>query len=437
MTILPIPPKTDDTLRIERVLLGGLLHSPDALAHVGARLDAADFYGDAHQRIFRAVMGLWANGQPVNLETLANELATRGDIPELGGYGILGELWECDPTGGNCCYACEAVKERSTLRRLKAAAEEITTLAASPTGPADEMLSQAEGLIFRIADGRAAETLVPASAAVAEAYDRLDAYVTRQGIPDGVRTGFTDLDAKLVGLPAGNLILVGARPACGKTTLGLSMANNIARDGTGVLFASLEMTRGELTERLLCAGATVDSNRLRRGVLAADERQRIADTGDQLSRGGLWIDDAASQSVLRIASAARRLKLRNGLAAVFIDYLQLVEPESRREARWEQVGGISRRLKALAKDLAVPVVAMVQLNRASEDRADQRPRLSDLRESGSLEQDADTVLLLHRPANVENVCEVIIAKQRNGPTGDVSLYYQREFTRFADLAFGR
>lgn len=426
-------PISDDTLRIERVLLGGMLHSREAVAHAAGLLTADDLYADAHQRLYRAVLSLWERGCPVNVETLATECHDRGDIANLGGYGIFGQLAEADPTGANVWYAAQAVKDRATLRRLRAVGEEITLATTRPTGSADEMLADAERGIMAIADRRVTDSLKPVSEAVAEVYDRLDSYAAgaQHG---GVRTGFVDLDKRLVSLGAGNLVLAAARPAQGKTTLGLQIAAHTARTAGPVLFASLEMTRGELTERLICAAATVDSHRLRQGLLSPHETARVTEAGDALARTPLWIDDTAVQSVLRIGSAARRVKLRHGLALLCVDYLQLVEPDNRREARWEQVGAVSRRLKALAKDLQCPVLAMAQLNRTSEDRADQRPRLSDLRESGSLEQDADTVLLLWRPPSAEGTCEVIVAKQRNGPTGDVTLTYERQYTRFANYA---
>jgi replicative DNA helicase len=271
---------------------------------------------------------------------------------------------------------------------------------------------------------------------VAEVYDHIDACKLREGNANGVKTGFTDLDNMTGGLPAGSLVLWAARPSVGKTSLGAGAALWLVLGGQPVFFASLEQTRMELMERMMCSRAKVDSHALREGLLRADELRRLRVAGDEIRRCPLEIDHGGRQSVSKIAANARRMKRRKGLAAIFVDYLQLIEPADRRAQRYEQVGDISRRLKAMAKDLAVPVVAMCQLNRDPEGRGDGKPKLSDLRESGSLEMDADCVVLLSRVRDERNVVELDVAKNRNGPTGEVKLVYQRIYTRFEDYASG-
>jgi replicative DNA helicase len=280
--------------------------------------------------------------------------------------------------------------------------------------------------------------------ALAEAYDRIDQRhtgteaLTISGLP----TGYVDLDEITAGLQNSELVIIAARPSVGKTSFALNLIRNIViRDPAAVFFVSLEQSRIELAERLLCCQARVDSHKLRKGHLSAEDMQKLIDAGGVLRNTKLFIDDSPGQGMLRIAANARRLKLRHDIRLVCIDYLQLIEPDNRRDPRQEQVAQISRRLKFLARELKIPVIALAQVNRSSEDRQDHRPRLADLRESGSIEQDADTVLLLHRPDRYEpgqheGIVEIIIGKQRNGPTGEITLTYLKEFMRYEDFAVG-
>ena len=297
-------------------------------------------------------------------------------------------------------------------------------------------MERAEQDIFALAEDAVADEEADAARVVGEVYDHVDACHSDRGDAGGLKTGFLDLDAKLGGLRPSALVLLAARPSVGKTALAAAVALQVVLDDRPALFASLEQTRTELMERMLCGRAKVDSHMLRKGMLDDDAITRLHQAGDEIRIAPLVIDDASRQTVLRIRAKARRLKRRKGLAAVVVDYLQLIEPSDRRAERYEQVGDISRQLKAMAKELAVPVVAACQLNRSPEGRADKEPRLSDLRESGSLEMDADVVILMSRSEQERNVIELIVAKNRNGPTGKVKLHYRPQWTRFENYAAG-
>ena len=307
--------------------------------------------------------------------------------------------------------------------------------------PADELLEGAERKILDIAQkGITGQTFTLAEA-IKQAYDRIDQRHQRDATSiSGLATGFVDLDNITAGLQNSELVIVAARPSVGKTAFSLNLVRHIVvEENQPVFFVSLEQSRIELAERLLCNQARVSSHSLRKGHLGSEDMQKLIEAGDVLQRAKLFIDDSPGQGMLRIAANARRLKQRQGIKLVVIDYLQLIEPDNRRDPRQEQVAQISRRLKFLAKELEIPVVALAQVNRSSEDRQDHRPRLADLRESGSIEQDADTVMILHRPelhepGQHEGVVEVIIAKQRNGPTGEVTLAYRKQYMRYENYA---
>jgi replicative DNA helicase len=424
-----LPPHDLDA---ERAVLGAALRDNSTIDDVTPLIAAEDFYADAHRRIFAAILALHAESKPADLVTLADELRRRGDAADVGGCPVLGELWDACPAPGNAAYHAGIVRCKAVLRRLALAGEHIAQEAYAPTGTADDAVEMAEREVFAIAEAALGGEATTADRLVDELYDYVDACHSEGGNSGCVPTGFLDLDTKTGGLHAGALVLLAARPSVGKTALGVGIAQRLVLAGRPVFFASLEQTRRELVERMACSMARVDSHKLRKGLLDPDALTRLRQAGDQIRRAPLVVDDAARQGVLRIAAAARRMKRRRGLAAVVIDYLQLIEPSDRRAQRYEQVGDISRRLKAMAKELAVPVVALCQLNRASEDRAGGRPRLADLRESGSLEMDADTVILMHRPEENSSVIELDVAKQRNGPRGTVRLGYLPQWTRFED-----
>jgi replicative DNA helicase len=427
----------------ERAVLGSMLRDNAVIGDIVQILRKEDFYHDAHQKIFEAGVALYDKSKPVDLVSLAEELERRGHIEDIGRYPYLGELWEAAPTAANAEYYARIVRDKSLVRSLIHAGTEILRDAYNGSMPADELIEAAERQVLDVAERGITGQTFTLEQAIEETYDRIDKRHTGEQMAfSGLSTGYADLNEITAGLQKSELIIVGARPSVGKTSFALNLVRNIiSEEKAPVFFVSLEQSRIELAERLLCCQARVDSHRLRKGNLTADDMQRIIDAGSELRNARLFIDDTPGQGMLRIAANARRLKHRQGIKLVIIDYLQLIEPDNRRDPRQEQVAQISRRLKFLARELEIPVIALAQVNRSSEDRQDHRPRLSDLRESGSLEQDADTVLLLHRPDRYEpgqheGIIEVIIAKQRNGPTGEVTLAYLKQFMRYEDFNVG-
>ncbi|GIW81017.1 MAG: replicative DNA helicase [Gemmatales bacterium] len=442
-----LPPHSRDA---ERSVLGSLLRDNSVIGDVMQIVRTQNFYVDAHQKIFQAIVSLYDAGKPVDLVVLAEELKKLNQIEDIGGYAYLAELWDAAPTAANAEHYALIVRDKAIVRHLIHASTEILRDAYDQNMPADELLESAERRILDIAQMGIMGQTYSLKDALSEAYDRIDIrhqseFTSISGLP----TGFIDLDEKTAGLQNSELIIIAARPSHGKTAFALNVARHIAvEEGFPVFFVSLEQSRIELAERLLCMQARVDSFKLRKGHLNSEDMEKLMIAADELRRGQIFIDDTPSQGLLRIAANARRLKLRHGIRAVFIDYLQLIEPDNRRDSRQEQVANLSRRLKFLARELKIPVVALAQVNRGAEDRTDHTPRLSDLRESGAIEQDADTVFLLHRPEMYEpgqhqGLMEVHIAKQRNGPTGEINLTFLKQYLRFenyiavdAPLGFG-
>jgi len=437
-----LPPQSREA---ERCVLGSLLRDNSVIGDVIQIVHADNFYQDAHQKIFQGIVSLYDKGHPVDLVMLAEVLKQQKQIEDVGGYAYLAELWDAAPTAANAEYYARIVRDRAVVRNLIHVSTEILRDAYDQTQPADELLESAERKILDVAQRGLTGQTMTLEAALREAYDRIDSrYTGDVKAISGLRTEYTDLDELTAGLQNSEMIIVAARPSVGKTSFALNLVRNIItreRESAPVFFVSLEQSRIELAERLLCSQARVDSHKLRTGRLSGEDMQKLIEAGGILRNTKLFIDDSPGQGMLRISANARRLKLRHDLKLVVIDYLQLIEPDNRRDPRQEQVAQISRRLKFLAKELNIPVIALAQVNRASEDRQDHRPRLADLRESGSLEQDADTVLILHRPDRFEpgqheGVVEVIVAKQRNGPTGEITLAYLKEFMRYEDFAVG-
>jgi replicative DNA helicase len=433
-----LPPQSPEA---EKSVLGSMLRDNAVIGDVIPIVRADNFYSDAHQKVFGAILALYEKGHPVDLIALAEELKLRGHLEDVGGYAAVADLWEAAPTAANAVYHARIVRDRAQVRNLIHASTEILRDAYDQVQPADEMVEAAERRILEIAQQGIIGQTYTLSESVNAAFDRIERVVSGQA-STGLMTGYTDLDEITAGLHESELVLVAARPSVGKTSFALNLVRNMVVDGEApVFFVSLEQSRVELAERLLCCQARVDSHRLRKGMLSSEDMDRLIEAGSTLRGARLFIDDSPAQGMLRIAANARRLKLRQNIRLVVIDYLQLIEPENRRDPRQEQVAQISRRLKFLAKELNIPVIALAQVNRASEDRQDHRPRLADLRESGSLEQDSDTVLILHRPDRYEpgqheGIIEVIVAKQRNGPTGEITLAYLKQFMRYEDYAPG-
>lgn len=437
-----LPPSNHEA---EQSVLGAILRDNQKIADVQVILHRDDFYTDAHQKIYETITQIHEKGgQPVDLVILHEALRQREMLADCGGSAYLAELWDAVPSSANVEYYAHIVREKALLRNLIRASNEILGEAYRQTMPAGEMVAAAEKMILEVAQKGVTGKLHTLDEAIAETYDRIDQRMTggAEIAFSGLPTGFADLDELTAGLQRSELIIIAARPSVGKTAFSLSLVRNIiVNEKEPVFFVSLEQSRLELAERLLCSQARVDSHRLRKGTLNGEDMQKLIDAGNTLRAAKLFIDDVPSQGMLRIAANSRRLHRQHGIRLVVIDYLQLIEPDNRRDPRQEQVAQISRRLKFLARELEIPVIALAQVNRASEDRQDHRPRLSDLRESGSIEQDADTVLMLHRPDRYEpgqheSIIEIIVAKQRNGPTGEITLAYIKQHMRYEDFQVG-
>ncbi|HEY3789211.1 MAG TPA: replicative DNA helicase [Urbifossiella sp.] len=445
-----LPPHNKDA---ERGVLGGILRDPDTLATVQQIIRVDNFYFDHHQKIFQALTDLENENQPLDLVLLHERLRKNKQLEDIGGVPYLTELWESVPTGANAEYHAKIVRDAAMIRSLIHSGNEILRDAYDRSQSADELVAQAERLIMEIAKAGMVGETKTLKEAVQEAWDRLDARVGKENLSiSGIATGYADLDEITAGLQKSELVIIAARPSVGKTAFALNLVRHVITDfdpqtglSPAVLFVSLEQSRIELAERLLCCQSLVDSHKVRTGRINSEEVQKLMDAGDVLRRTKLFIDDTPSRSMIQIAATARRLMKKEekngGLKLVVIDYLQLIDPENRRDPRQEQVAQISRRLKFLARELNIPVIALAQVNRASEDRQDHKPRLADLRESGSIEQDADTCMMLHRPGlydkgddKADRILEVIIAKQRNGPTGEITLTYLKQFMRYENYS---
>lgn len=431
------------SLDSERSVLGSMFRSNDVIGDVVQILNVDNFYSDAHQKIYKAMIVLYESGKPVDLVVLTEALKLANQIDDVGGYGALAELWDAAPTAANAVHYAHIVRDRSIVRSLINVGNEILRDAYDQVGPADELLHQATGKMLDVAERGVTGRVYAMDKMLEETFDRIDQRQTRGGSSiSGISSGYPDLDEITAGFQNSEMIIIAARPSVGKTAFALNLIRNIAVDEKStVLFCSLEQSRVEIVERLLCSHARVDAQKLRKGLMNAEDMERLIAASGVMRNAKIFIDDSPGQGMLRIAANARRLKLRNDLKMVVIDYLQLIEPENRRDPRQEQVAQISRRLKGLARELSIPVIALAQVNRSSEDRQDHKPRLSDLRESGSIEQDADTVILLHRPERFEpgqheGLTEVIIGKQRNGPIGDITLTFNKHMMRFESFAVG-
>lgn len=429
-------------LQAEESLLGAMLLSRDAIAAAVQGCEAEDFYRPAHGHIFDAICSLYAHGEPVDPVTVADDLRRADLLEAAGGAGNLVALQADTPAIGNAATYARIVQEHALLRRLIGVASEIAELGYSMPEDVAGALDKAEAMVFDVAERRVTDSLRPLDELLGLTLDHLEAIQGRGDALTGAPTGYRDLDRHLCGLQPGSLVIVGARPSMGKTSFALGAAANVAIEKRKpVLFFSLEMSHLELTQRLLCSEAKVDSSRLRNGSSRQPDWSKLADAMGKLSEAPLFIDDNPSLSVMEIRAKARRLQSRQGLGLVVVDYLQLMSTRNGSpEYRQLEVSEVSRGLKILARELDVPVVALSQLSRSLESRSDKRPMLADLRESGSLEQDADVVLFIYRDevynkgSSDQGTAEVIVAKHRNGPTGTVQLAFLERCTRFVDIA---
>jgi replicative DNA helicase len=425
----------------EQSVLGGMLLSKDAIADVVEAVRGHDFYRPAHELVFEAVLDLYGRGEPADAVTVSAELQKRGELGRVGGAPYLHTLISSVPTAANAGYYARIVRETAILRRLIEAGTKIVQLGYNGDGDADEIVDQAQAEVYNITDKRTSEDYVPLSAIMESTLDEIEAIGSRGGEMVGVPTGFQDFDELTNGLHPGQMIVLAARPAVGKSTLGLDIARSAAiKSNLTTCVFSLEMSRSEITMRLLSAEARVALHHMRTGKLTDDDWTRLARRMGEVSNAPLFIDDSPNMSMMEIRAKCRRLKQRHDLKLVIIDYLQLMSSGKKVESRQQEVSEFSRAIKLLAKELEVPVIAISQLNRGSEQRTDKRPQMSDLRESGSIEQDADMVILLHREDMYEREsprageADFIVAKHRNGPTATITVAFQGHYSRFVDMS---
>ncbi|MFI5271649.1 MAG: replicative DNA helicase [Ktedonobacterales bacterium] len=427
----------------EAGVLGSLLIDPEAIVQVADFLRPDDFYSEAHRTIYQTALDLFESHEPADLITLNDELARRGKLEDAGGVGYLSSLANQVPSYFNVKHYAQIVERTAILRRLINAAGQIAGVAYSEPD-ADVALEQAEKALFEVSQRTSRSDFDSLGAILRDYIDKLDHLHEQHGAVVGVGTGFADLDKMTSGLQKSDLIILAARPAIGKTALALSLAHNAAmRYGHGIAVFSLEMSKEQLAARLLSMDAHVDQQRLRTGYLDDDEWERISESVGRLADTRIYIDDTAGIPLAEMRSKARRLMLDRGFDLLIVDYLQLMQGSgggrAGHENRQQEISEISRGLKILARELNVPVMALSQLSRAVESRTDKKPQLSDLRESGSIEQDADIVMFIYRDevynpdTDRKNIADIIVAKHRNGPVGQVSLFFQAAQTRYRDL----
>jgi len=430
-----LPPSAVDA---EMCLLASMMLDKDMIGQVVQIVDREAFYQADHQIIFDIVVKLYEQNRPIDGVIIREELAKRQLLEEIGGLPYLAQILNMVPSSAHGAHYAGIVREKSLLRQLIAASNNILRDAYAPHEQADLVVDKAEKQIFEIAQKKVGGAMVPLESVLHEVFEMIENRGQR-----GLETGYFDMDDMLNGLQNGEMIIVAARPSMGKTALAMNLVEGIAAErNMACAIFSLEMSKQQLAQRMLCSRGKIDSHKLRRGMLQSHEYAHLANVVGQLAKAPVWVDDSAGLTILDLRAKARRLKLQHDIKCIMIDYMQLMDnpgPDSRQQ----QISEISRGIKAVARELNVPVIALSQLNRQSEGRDGHRPRMSDLRESGSIEQDADVIMLLHREDyykmaepdfQPDNIAEVIIAKQRNGPTGTIKLYFDSKSTRFENLA---
>lgn len=425
----------------ERAVLGAMLISRDAIAEVVETMRAADHYLPVHETIHDAILDMFGRGEPVDMLTLGAELQRAGDLNRVGGAMYLHTLANEVPLAANALHYATTVRDKAVLRRLAEAATRIAQWAYAQEGSVDDVVDRAQAEVMDAVPARSSDDYRPIADTLDETIDEIEALGSHDGSAHGVPTGFADLDDLTNGLHPGQMVVVAARPAVGKSTLALDICRSASlRHGMTSVFFSLEMTRHEITTRTISAEAKISLQKLRSGGLNDDDWRRMAGVMGQVSQAPFFIDDSPNLTMTEIRAKARRLKQRHDLRLIVIDYMQLMMSGKRVENRQVEVSEFSRQIKLLAKELEVPVVALSQLNRGPEQRTDKRPMMSDLRESGSIEQDADIVILLHREdlyaaeSTRPGEADLIVAKHRNGPTRDVTVAFQGHYSRFVDMA---
>lgn len=429
-----IPPHS---IEAEQSVLGAMMVNKEAINTAVEIIRPEDFYKEVNKEIFEAILGLFNRNEPVDLITLSEELKRRGTLDSIGGITYIANLSTSVATTANTKYYCKIVEEKSILRRLINSSDEIITKAYEDNEDINALIEKAEKNIFDITQGSHKEGFSPINEVLLSSFAQIEERAANKGGLTGLTTGFIDLDNKLSGLQKADLVLLAARPSMGKTAFGINIATNAAvKAGAKVAIFSLEMSKEQLVQRMISATSHVDLQKIISGDLVDNEWMQVVNSMGPLSQINVFIDDTAGISLMEMKAKCRRLKIEKGLDLVLIDYLQLMQLDGHTESRQQEISAISRGLKGLAKEMECPVIALSQLSRAPELRADHRPILSDLRESGAIEQDADVVMFLyrdeyyHQESEKKNIGEVIIAKHRNGPTGNVELVWKGQYTKF-------
>ena len=429
-----IPPHS---MEAEQSVLGAMMVNKEAINTAVEIIRPDDFYKEANKEIFEAIISLFNRNEPVDLITLTEELKRRTTLENVGGMTYIANLSSSVAMTANVKYYCDIVRDKSILRRLIRSSDEIMNKAYEDTEEINAIIEKAEKNIFDITQGANKESFAPISQVLLSSFAQIEERAANKGSLTGLTTGFNDLDNKLSGMQKSDLILLAARPSMGKTALGINIVTNSAlKANASVAVFSLEMSKEQLVQRIISSTAHVDLQKIISGNLVDDEWIQVVNSMGPLSKMNIFIDDTAGISLMEMKAKCRRLKIEKGLDLILIDYLQLMQMDGHSESRQQEISAISRGLKALAKEMVCPVIALSQLSRAPELRSDHRPILSDLRESGAIEQDADVVLFLYRDeyydreSELKNIGEVIIAKHRNGPTGSLELVFKNEYTKF-------
>ena len=438
MELGKVPPHD---LEAEQAIIGSMLTDKDAVISSIEVLKPDDFYREDNKAIYEAILNLYNRAEPIDIITVKAELESMGKFDQVGGLEYLAELPEKVPTTANAIKYIKIVEEKSTLRRLIKTANEIIDLGYNPTEEVDDIMEGAEKKIFNIMQDKSQKSYTPIKDALVESFTKLEELYNRKQHITGVPSGFTELDYRTAGFHGSELILIAARPAMGKTAFALNIATNAAlKANVPVAVFSLEMSKEQLVNRILCSESMVDSNKVRTGKLDEEDWTKLAGTIGPLSEAEIYIDDTPGINIMEIRAKCRKLKLEKNIGMVVIDYLQLIQGSGKRSgSREQEISEISRSLKILAKELNIPVIALSQLSRAAEQRPDHRPMLSDLRESGAIEQDADIVMFLYRDdyynkdSEKKDIAEIIIAKHRGGSTGTVELLWLGSYTKFVNL----
>jgi len=436
-----MPPQN---IEAEQSVLGSLMIDKNAVIKVGDIITSEDFYKDNHGKIYEAMIYLYEHHEPIDLLSLSNRLKETDNLERIGGESYLASLANTVPTAANIVHYAKIVEKKAVLRRLIDNASQIVADAYDETEEVEKTLDDAEQKIFSVSKKHIRQDFTPIKPILEEAFDRIDDLHKNKGKLRGIPTGFTDLDNILSGLQNSNLIILGARPSVGKSSLAMDIARHAAiHEKVPVGVFSLEMSKGEVIDRIICAEANIDLWKLRTGKLSSigenDDFSRIGHAMGVLSEAPMFIDDSATLNVMAMRTMARRLQSEHGLGMLIVDYLQLIQGRGNPDNRVLEVSEISRSLKGLARELNIPILALSQLSRGIESRTDQRPKLSDLRESGSIEQDADVVLFIYREdksksdSENKNIAEILVAKHRNGPVGSVKLFFNEQCTSFKNL----